>query len=123
MKWMPPKMRLRPAAAAASEKEWKLRENPCITSEVVEKAISSEPKKAARTVAAALLKVLWAEVYSGKGGVSSSGVQFASFSVAGFLSSSAFWMAVMGRQKLQANLQSQQRMAASAPARWSFASG
>ena len=71
---MPPKMRLIPASAAASEKEWKLRENPCMASEVVEKATSSEPKKAARTVAAVLLKVLWPEVYSGNGGVSSSGV-------------------------------------------------
>ena len=115
MKWMPPKMRLIPTSAAASEKEWKLRENPCMASDVVENATSSEPKNAAST-AAALLKVLWPDVYSGKGGVSSSGVQFASFSVTGFLSSSAFWIAVMGRQKLQANLQSQQRMAASASA-------
>ena len=86
---MPPKMRLMPASAAASENEWKLREKPGIASDVVENAISSEPKNAASTVAAALLKVLWPEVYSGKGGVSMSGVHAGSFSVAGFLSVSA----------------------------------
>ena len=74
------------------------------------------PKKSASTVAAAPLNVLWPEVYSGKGGVISRGVQFTSGSVAGFPSVSAARMAVMGRQKLTAYLQSQHRIAASAAA-------
>src|SRR5437667_5967919 len=109
-------MRLMPASSAASENELKLRDTPGRSSELVAKGMLSEPKKAASTVAAAPLNVLWPEVYSGKGGVTSSGVQVGSLVVSGLPSISALRMAVMGRQKLNVYLQSQAMIAASASA-------
>src|SRR5437870_2371463 len=105
-------MRLMPASSAAWENELKLRVTPGRSSESVVKGVLSEPKKAASTTAAAPLKVLWPEMYSGNGGVTSSGVQVESLTVSGLPSVSALRMAVMGRQKSKAYLQSQAMMPA-----------
>src|SRR4030095_6664669 len=75
----------------------------------------SSSKSSLRTVAIALLSVACPDGYSGWCGVAASGVQPGSASVAGLPSSSARWMAVTGRQKLNAYLASQHAIAASAP--------
>ena len=79
------------------------------------------PKKSARTAAAAPLTELWPEVYAGKAGVPRSGVQAASAAVSGLPSSAASRMPVIGRQKLNSYLASQQLMTASAMATLSAA--
>src|SRR5687767_11579203 len=109
-------MRLIPASSAASEKDEKLRATPGRSSEKVVNATSSRPKNAARTVAPAALNVLCPEVYSGNGGVASSGVHPASFAVSSRESRSPLRIAVIGRQKWNAYLQSHERIAASASA-------
>src|SRR5262245_32237175 len=86
---MPPRMRLNPLSSAADAKEGKERCTPGKSSEPTVKATSSVPKNKARTAAAAPLKVLWPEVYSGNGGVSNNGTQVASEIVSGLSSESA----------------------------------
>jgi len=54
------------------------------------------PKKASSTVAAAMLKALWPDTYSGKGGVFRSGSNL----VPVMTPASPVVMAVIGRQKL-----------------------
>ena len=71
-----------------------------LLADLLTKRILFVPKNTLRTVAAAPLKVLWPEMYSGKGGVTSSGVQAGSGFVAEFPSRAAAWIAVIGRQKL-----------------------
>jgi hypothetical protein len=56
------------------------------------------PNVAESTAAAAALKVLWPEMYSGKFGVTSSGVQFGSAWTLGLPVEAAAGMAVTGRQ-------------------------
>src|SRR2546425_5547217 len=108
-------MRLIPASCAAALKEEKLRTTPGISSDSVVKGMSP-PKRAASTAAAAPLKVLCPDVYSGNGGVTSSGVQPASFSVSTGGSRSPLRIAVTGRQNSNLYLQSQEMIAASASA-------
>jgi hypothetical protein len=93
-------MRLRPASSAAAEKLANERVTPGRPSELVVKLMSSVPKKDARIVAAAELKVLWPDVYDGNGGVVISGVHSASRSVSALPSRWALRMPVIGRQKL-----------------------
>ena len=64
-------MRLIPASSAIAMKLQNERSTPGSPSEVVVK-LSLLPKKLVKTVAAAPLKVLCPDRYSGKGGVSSS---------------------------------------------------
>ena len=59
-------MRLIPASCAAAENEEKLRTTPGRSSDAGTKGMSA-PKNPARTTAAALLNVLWPDVYSGSG--------------------------------------------------------
>ncbi len=60
----------------------------------------SVPKKFDSTPAAAALKVLCADTYSGKAGAVTSETQFVSCTVAGLPSVSASRMAAMGRHRL-----------------------
>src|SRR5260221_8311845 len=110
-----------PASGDAAEKESKLRVTPGSTSEAVVNGMSSVPQNAVSAAAAAPLNVLWPEMYSGKFGVTSSGVHVASLTVPGLPSLSAFGMAVTGRQKLKAYLQSHATMPASASAMFNSA--
>ena len=73
------------------------------------------PKIDARTVAAAELKVEWPDAYSGKAGVTSSGVQL-SADVAAELTEFASGMAWIGRQDPYVYFTSQSAIAASASA-------
>src|ERR1044071_633583 len=109
-------MRLMPASCAACEKELKVRGVPGMSSDVVVNEMSSEPNTTPSTAAAAPLKVLWPEMYSGKFGVTRNGVHVGSLTVSGLPPISALGMAVIGRQKLKAYLQSQAMIAASASA-------
>src|SRR5882724_4667057 len=105
---MPPYILLTPASSAASKGVEKLRYTPGRKSEPVVKGRSSVPKKSGSTVAPAPLKVLWPEVYSGNGGVTSKGIQFSS--------GSAKAIAVTGRQKSKVYFASHAQIAASAMA-------
>src|SRR5262249_46669617 len=116
-------MRLRPASSAA---DWKLandRSTPGSASELVTNG--SPPNNRVRTVAAAPLKVLWPEMYSGNGGVAISGSQLGSAAVAGLPSVSASGIAVTGRQNplppTKKYFASQATMAASASAMFNSA--
>src|SRR5262245_30774092 len=115
-------MRLMPASPAAALKLSKRRVTPGIASEVDSNVILSLPKNEASAAAAAPLKVLWPEVYDGKGGVLSSDSQFGSAASDSFFNAPAARIAVTGRQKSILNLQSQHAMAASAKATLSMAS-
>src|SRR5260370_425111 len=114
-------MRLWPASAAAASKLANDRVTPGRPSEPALK-LWSGPNRDVRTAAAAPLTVLCAEVYEGKFGVTISGVQVGSDSVAGLRElSPENRMAVTGRQKLSVYLASQQAMSASAVAMFSSA--
>ena len=76
------------------------RRTPGRSSDPAENGIRSEPRNQASTTAAAPLKVLCPDVYSGNGGVASNGIQDGSGSVAGLPSVAASWMAVIGLHKL-----------------------
>ena len=91
-------MRLRPASVAAASKLANCRVTPGSPRDEVSKATSS-PSKLESTVAAAALYVLWPETYSGKGGVINSDDHSGSAAVAGFTSTAACFLAVMGRHK------------------------
>lgn len=82
-------MRLAPLSSAAWLKLAKERTKAGNSSEGTVKGMASVPKKLANTVAAAPLKVLWPEQYSGNGGVNSNGCQFASCTTAGLPAESA----------------------------------
>jgi len=81
----------------------------------------SEPNTELITASAAPLKVLCPDIYSGKGGVVTSGSHWGSAVVLGLLSVSAWRIAVTGRHKLYSYLASQQLIAASARAIFSRA--
>src|SRR5450759_4572179 len=105
----------------ASESLLKLRSTPGKPLEVTVNSTLS-PKKDSRTVTAALLTPEWAEGYSWKYGVTSSGSHPASGFVSGLPSSAACAIAVTGRQKLNVVLASQTANEASASARFTNAS-
>src|SRR5438477_11282692 len=113
-------MRLMPASSAAC---WKFANERVYGCDRSPRDVNGTfvPIKSLKTVAAPPLKVLWPDVYVGNGGVTRSGVQVLSAVVAGLLSRSAFWIAVIGRQVLSANFASQAAMAQSASAMLSSA--
>src|SRR5262245_32309036 len=83
---------------------------------IVTGSISPLPNSASRTVATAVAVMQWAHGYSGCMGVSISGIQVGSVSVAALLSMSPLRIAVIGRQKSYANFASNTAIYASAPA-------
>jgi hypothetical protein len=100
-------------SSMAAEKLPKERFTPSNESEVMLKRVFS-PRRFESTAAAAPLKHEWADGYSGCGGIGSSGVHVGSAEVSGFPSLSARGMAVIGLQKANVYLPSQQAMPASA---------
>ena len=117
-------MRLRPASLAASSKLANVRSTGRPATRKPGDADvkpTLAPKTLVSTAAAAPLKVLWPETYSGNGGVMSNEVQAGSATVAALPSLSACRMAVIGRQKSDENLASQATIAASARATLSCA--
>src|SRR3954468_13431640 len=100
-------MRLCPASAAAWAKLEKWRGATWSAGSPRSLKANRGPKNAVRRVAAAALKVLCPEMYAGNGGVTRSGVQVGSATVGGLPSRSAWRIAVTGRQRLKAYLQSQ----------------
>src|SRR2546423_8736874 len=108
-------MRASNASSAACVKLAYVRTTPGSVSDVSVNS-ASLPKYVPSTTTAAGLTVAWPDGYSGKLGVTSSGVQVASSIVAGLPSVLASRMAVMGRQKTYVYLASQHEMTASAMA-------
>src|SRR5687767_11824993 len=109
-------MRLAPDSSAAAQKLVNVRSAAAGFSDFRVKPTASVPKKSASTAAPAALKVLCPEVYAGNGGVGMSGVQFGSAAVSGLPSASAARMAVTGRHRSKAYLQSHEAIPASARA-------
>src|SRR3954449_6596672 len=97
---MPPYSRLNAASSAACEKLANERSATLGFSDFRVKLTLSVPKKSARTVAAAPLKVLWPEVKVGKFGVTINGVQVGAAGVSGVPSVPASRIGGIGRQKL-----------------------
>src|ERR1700730_12879536 len=95
-------MRLSPASCAAWSKPVNERTTglPLLSTSVtsVDVKLTLAPKKAARTVEAAPLKVLWPEMYSGKLGVVKKGCQVGSAVTRGLPAPDGSWMTVIGRQ-------------------------
>src|SRR5947209_8246269 len=114
-------MRLMPASSAAWSKLVKLRVIPGSASDGALKA-KFWPKNEVKTASAAPLQVLWPEMYSGKFGVTSRGVQDASGVVPGLPKPVSSWMAWIGRQVSKVYLTFQAAMTASPMAMFNSAS-
>jgi hypothetical protein len=96
---MPPNTRAFFTSSRAAEKLWNLRVTPDIALETTLKVVSS-PKVCDKMRPAAPLTQECDDGYSGKGGVTISGVQAGSEIVASLPSVSPSWIAVIGRHQL-----------------------
>src|SRR5215208_7098314 len=100
---MPAQTRASMISLIASENRSKLRDCGVGTPKLldVENAILSVPKKSSSVSTTAPLMHVCPDGCSGNGGVVNSGIQVWSARVAGFRSSSAWRIAVIGRQEFQ----------------------
>src|SRR5258705_2107272 len=99
--WIPPQTRALMTSTSACETLPKYLVVPD-TALYPLKEMSSRPKKYAKADMLAAVKQVCPDVKSGCGGVTSSGIQVGSATVAVLPSVSANWIAVTGRQKLHA---------------------
>ncbi len=114
-KCMPPNTRASAISSMARSNPTKDRTDPGIVSEVASN-VTSSPKMALRTVAAAPARFECPDGYSGCADVVRNGAHVGSAAVSSFPSLSADWMAVTGRQKTYRYLASQVAIEASAKA-------